>query len=65
MVVASFVFLINTSIKMAVAIKLSLGIITSAFFCQLLFIHNYNRMTITFYGLDAARINSLMGLDQV
>ena len=46
------------------AIKLSLVINTSAFFYQLLFIHNYRRMTITFYGLDAAGMNSFMGLDQ-
>ena len=50
MLVASLVFLINTAIKMAMAIKLSMGINTSAFFCQLLFIHNYRRKTITFYA---------------
>ena len=52
----------NTAIAMA--IKLSMMINTSAFFSQMLFIHNYRRMTITFYGLDAAGMNSFMGLDQ-
>ena len=45
------------------AIKLSTVINTSAFFCQLLFIYNCSRMTITFNG-DAAGMNSFMGLDQ-
>ena len=49
-------------IKMAMAIKLSTVISTSAFFYQLLFIHH--RMTITFYGLDAAGVNSFMGLSR-
>ena len=49
------------------AMKLSMVINTSAFFYQLLFIHNYCRMTITFYGLDlmlSTWMNSFMGLDQ-
>ena len=51
MVVASFVFHINTAIKIAVAVKLSKGINTSAFFCQLLFIHNYSKMPQCFMAL--------------
>ena len=35
-----------------------------AFFYQMFFIHNYHRMTIPFYGLHAAGMNSFMGLDQ-
>ena len=54
----------RTKLAMATMYKLITEINASAFFCQLLFIHNYNRMTITFYGLGAARINSFMGLDQ-
>ena len=46
-VVANFVSLTNTAIKMTMAIKLSIVIDTSAFFYQLLFIHNYCRKTIT------------------
>ena len=50
---------------MAMTIKLSSVINTSAFFFfLLLFIHNYCRITITFYGLHAARMNSFMGLNQ-
>ena len=48
---------------MAKAIELLAEINTSAFFYQLLFIHNYRRMNI-FYGLDAAGMKSFMGLDQ-
>ena len=36
---------------------------TSAFFCHLFFIHNYRKMTITFYGFDASGKNSFMGMD--
>ena len=74
LVVASFVFLINTAVRMTMAIKLSTGINTSVFFffflfvccffSQLFFVHNDSRMTITFYGLDAARMNNFMCLDQ-
>ena len=45
------------------AIKLSTVINTSAFFCRLLFIHNYPRLVIVFYGLHAAGMNSFMNLD--
>ena len=37
---------------------------TVYFFYQLLFINNYRSVTITFYGHDAAGMNSFMGLDQ-
>ena len=43
----NFIILTNTCIKMAMAIELSTVLYTSAFFCQLLFIHNYHRMIIT------------------
>ena len=43
--------------------KTAINILTY-FFCDLLFIHNYYRMTITFYDLDAAGIHSFMDLDQ-
>ena len=50
---------------MTMAIKFSTVRNTSAFFCQLLFIHiNYRRMIITFYGLVAAGMNSFMSLYQ-
>ena len=64
MVVVNFVFFTNTAIKMAMATKLSTVINISAFFYQLLFIHNYPRMSITFYGLHAVGMNSVMGLEQ-
>ena len=48
---------------MAIAIKLSTEIKTSAFCYQLLFIHDYRRMTITLYGLDTAGRNWFMDLD--
>ena len=50
--VANVVFLDNTVIKMTMVIKLSTVINTSAVFCHLLFILDYQRMTITLYGLD-------------
>ena len=53
-VVANSVFLTNTAIKMAMVIKSSTVINTSAVFYQLLFIHIYRRMTITFFGLHVA-----------
>ena len=60
MVVANFFFFfffINIAIKMGMATKLSMVINTSAFFYQLLFIYINCRMTITYYGLDAAGMN--------
>ena len=46
------------------AIKLSTMINTKAVFLHSLFIDNYRRMTITFYGPDAAGMKSFMCLDQ-
>ena len=48
---AIYVFLTSTAVKIALAIKLSKVTNTSAFFYQLLFIHNYRRMTVTFNAL--------------
>ena len=64
MVVANLVFLSTTAIEMVMIIKVSSVINTSAFFDQLLIIHNSCRMAITFYGLDTAGRNSFLGLDQ-
>ena len=64
MVLANFVFLTNTAIKMAMFINLSTLTNTSDFFYQLLFIHNYHRITLIFYGINSSGRNSFMGLDQ-
>ena len=48
---------------MTTAIKLYKVINSSAFFYQLLSIHNYSSMTRTFYGLDTAGRNSFKCLD--
>ena len=56
MVVANFVILTNTTIKLAMAIELSMEINTSAFTVSCSSI-NYHKMTITCYGLDAAGMN--------
>ena len=62
--VANFFFFTNTSIEMAMALKLWTVINTSAFFYQLPFIYNYHRMTITYYSLDAAEMISFISLDE-